>query len=207
MIILPLLRVDLMLSMAASGLTALLVSVFCQHLSLTKVLYSALMGFTPEGGLLGGVLSGGGVISMIMSLIMVSSAGILTGLLQGMGILNGIQKKLAGWTKKLGRVGLMNLLGLVCCMIFCNQTTSNIMQAELMRDIYPEGKEGRKELALDIANTGVTLSGLVPWCVACSIPLNVLDVGLGALPYSVLLYAIPLTYIFTKKRFFDESKN
>ncbi len=206
MIALPLLKVPLFISMAASGGCAALVSVFCQHISLSKVLYTAVMGFKPDGGMLAGVITGGGVISMIMSLIMVSAAGILTGLLQGMGILDGVQKRLSGWAKKLGRIQLMNLLALSCCMIFCNQTTSNIMQAELMRTGYPEGEEGKLELALDISNTGVLLAGLIPWCVACSIPLNVLGVGPGALPYSVLLYALPITYIFTKKRFFDENR-
>ena len=154
--------------------------------------------------MLADVITGGGVISMIMSLIMVSAAGILTGLLQGMGILNGIQARLSGWAKKLGRIKLMDLLAIACCMIFCNQTTSNIMQAELMRSAYPEGEKGSSELALDISNTGVLLAGLIPWCVACSIPLNVLGVGPAALPYAVLLYALPITYIFTKKRFFED---
>ncbi len=204
MIALPLLKVPLFISMAASGGCALLVSVFCQHMSLSKVLYTAVMGFKPDGGMLADVITGGGVISMIMSLIMVSAAGILTGLLQGMGILNGIQAKLSSWAKKLGRIKLMDLLAIACCMIFCNQTTSNIMQAELMRSAYPEGEKGNSELALDISNTGVLLAGLIPWCVACSIPLNVLGVGPAALPYAVLLYALPITYIFTKKRFFED---
>ena len=62
MIALPLLRVPLFISMAASGCCAALVSRFCQGMSLSKVLYTALMGFKPEGGMLAGVITGGGVI-------------------------------------------------------------------------------------------------------------------------------------------------
>lgn len=202
MIALPLLKVPLFISMGISGLAAFIVSMACQGMSFGKVLMTAIVGFEPEGGMLADVITGGGVSSMLMSLIMVPAASVLTGLLQGMGILDGIQKKLKELCQRFGRIKVMNALGIACCAVFCNQTTSNIMQNQLMRSNYEDSEKGRDELALDISNTGVMWAGMIPWCVACSIPLDVLNVGAGALPYSILLYAIPLWYLFTKKKVF-----
>jgi len=66
------------------------------------------------------------------------------------------------------------------------------------------GKDGaeHEELAMDIANSGVTIAGLIPWCIACAVPLSMLGVGVEALPYACLLYLIPLCYLFTKRFFF-----
>lgn len=203
MIVLPLLRCPLFISMGASGLCAALVSVFVQHISLAEVLRIAVFGYAPEGGMLAQVITGGGITSIGMSIIMVTAAGIFTGLLQGMGILNGIQARLKAMSEKQGRIRVSNLIGIVCPMIFCNQTTSNIVHAQLMKDIYPANEQGRLELACDINNTSVLWAGLIPWSVACSIPLGCLGVGLGALPFSFLLYAIPLFYLVTKKTCFQ----
>ena len=202
MIVLPLLRCPLFLSMGASGLCAALVSMFVQHMSLSDVLKIAVFGYAPEGGMLAQVITGGGITSIGMSIVMVTAAGIFTGLLQGMGILNGIQARLKSLSQRIGRIKVSNLIGLVCPMIFCNQTTSNIVHSQLMKEIYPDGPEGRLELACDINNTSVLWAGLIPWSVACSIPLDCLEAGIGALPYAFLLYAIPVCYLFTKKRIF-----
>ena len=35
----------------------------------------------------------------------------------------------------------------------------------------------------------------------CSVPLGFMQVGYGAMLYAVYVYAVPLCYVFTKKRF------
>lgn len=59
---------------------------------------------------------------------------------------------------------------------------------------------------MDIANSGVVLSGLVPWSIAITVPLSMLGVGLEAIPCAALLYLIPLCYLPTK-RFFRPGQN
>lgn len=54
----------------------------------------------------------------------------------------------------------------------------------------------------EAVTAGVTIAGLIPWCIACAVPLSMLGVGVEALPYACLLYLIPLCYLFTKRFFF-----
>ena len=60
----------------------------------------------------------------------------------------------------------------------------------------------RQELAIDMENTLIVMVGLIPWCIACSVPLTFFNVGPGAIPYAFYLYVVPLTYFFTKRRWF-----
>ena len=52
---------------------------------------------------------------------------------------------------------------------------------------------------MDIANSGVTIAGLIPWSIALTVPLHMLGVGLEAVPWAVLVYLIPLCYLPTKR--------
>ena len=80
-------------------------------------------------------------------------------------------------------------------LIFCK---------ELMEDVY--APEEHQEFAADMACSVVTIAGLVPWCIACSVPLSMLNAGLDALPYACYLYLIPICYFFTRRLFFPKTE-
>ena len=63
----------------------------------------------------------------------------------------------------------------------------------------------REELALDIENSAILIAGLIPWSIACSIPLAMLGAATGAVPYALLLWLIPICYVFTKRRYYPAS--
>lgn len=96
----------------------------------------------------------------------------------------------------------MVLLSLLAAMVLCNQTIVVMMEHQLIGAVYAKDGAEHEELAMDIANSGVTIAGLIPWCIACAVPLSMLGVGVEALPYACLLYLIPLCYLFTKRFFF-----
>lgn len=87
-------------------------------------------------------------------------------------------------------------------MIFCNQSVVVVMGNQLLHHIYDDPGEQ----AVDMENSGVVLSPLIPWNIACSIPLTMLDVDARAIPYAVLLYMIPLVYGATKRRVYPAGK-
>ena len=91
-------------------------------------------------------------------------------------------------------------------MIFCNQTIATILSEQLLGDMYKKRGASSQELASDIGNSLITICGMIPWSIACAVPLSMLDVGIGAIPFGVFLWLNPLCYIFTKKIFFGKSK-
>lgn len=203
MLVLPILRVPIWIAMSASGACAFAVSVLVQRGGVGETLRVCALGYAPEG-VLAGVLTGGGLLSMLTVFLMLPLAAMMTGILEGMGALDGAQEKLETLTEKLGLLPTTAVLSILCSMTLCNQTIVVIMLQQLMGRVYERRGASNEEFAMDIANTGVTIAGLVPWCIACAVPLSMLDVGTEALPYAALLYTIPICYLFTKKRFFPK---
>ena len=86
------------------------------------------------------------------------------------------------------------LSGMANTAVFCNQTIGIIMCRQCMARNYSDDPEGRAALMLDIENSVVTIAGLVPWCIASSVPLGMLGCGMSALPFAAYLYLIPLCW-------------
>ena len=195
MLTLPLVKVPILISIALSVAAAGAVSVLVQGMSVGEMLRAAVLGYYPAAGELKDILSGGGIVSMAKPAALVFTTGLLAGLLEGISVLQGtarLVEKLAG---RWGRFAASVAVSLGAGMIFCNQSVVIVMGGQLLRRCYSD----RNEQAVDMENSGIVLSALIPWNIACSIPLVMLDVDERALPYAVLLYMIPLVYGLTKR--------
>lgn len=201
MLILPLLRVPIWVAMTISGAAAFAVSLLAQGMGALETLRVCILGYAPDG-VLASVLTGGGLVSMLTVFLMLPLASMMGGILEGTGALDGVQSRLGVISDKLGLLPTTGLLSILCSMVLCNQTIVVIMLHQLLWKVYQRRGASHEEFAMDIANTGVTLAGLVPWCIACAVPLSMLGVGVKALPYAALLYTIPVCYLFTKKKFY-----
>lgn len=198
-ILLPLCHVPIRWAMALSALAALVLTVWVQHTPLTTALRDMVFGYVPAEGSLYHVLAGGGVVSMVSATLLAISAGLYAGLLVGIGAMDGV-RRIAEWLAR--RWGLFPVCTAVCLvsgMVFCNQSTCAVVATQLLEKPYREAGGGNEELALDVENSGVIISPLIPWNISVSIPLQMLGVGAAAIPYAVLLYMLPLVYGLTKR--------
>ena len=205
MLVLPAAKLPLRLCMALSAAAAFLLTVLVQHMSMPEAFAVALKGFAPEG-ILSDVLSGGGFFSMIDTILLLIFAGGCTGVIRGLELLRPVSTGLTRLAGRMGRFPTALIASLASCMVFCNQTIAMIFCAELTEDTYRDAGGGRQEFAADLSCSVVTVAGLVPWCIACSVPLRMLDAGYSALPYACYLYLTPVCYLFTKRLFFPMRK-
>ena len=90
MLVLPLFKIPIRLCMGISALSAFLLSVFTQQLGFFAALRVAILGYAP-GGALETVLSGGGFISMVSTMLLLLFAGACTGIIGGLQLLSGAQ--------------------------------------------------------------------------------------------------------------------
>ena len=206
MLVLPLAKVPVKWAMAASAATAFVLTVALQGLPVPEALRTAILGYAPRQAELAGILSGGGLVSMVTSGAVVFITSLYAGILEGIDALAPAKD----WVERLSRrVGLFPaavLVSTALVSVFCNQAVMVMIDAQLLADSYEARGASRTELAMDIANSGVTIAGLVPWSIAITVPLSMLDVGTEAIPWCVLLYMIPLCYFFTK-RFYQAGQN
>ena len=198
-LILPLFRVKVTHAMMVSIVISFLETVFLQKQPFVETLITCALGYQPESSLLGQVMAGGGLISMIEVIIIVFISCTYAGVFDGTGMLKDPQARIANLANYIGLFPTQVVASLLSVAVFCNQTVATILNAQILGDVYASKGATPENLAIDMENSVITLAGIIPWSIACTVPLGILGVGPEAIPYCVLLYVIPLSYFFTKK--------
>jgi len=202
MFLLPICKVPIKLSMAVSIAVAAVIAFVVQGFSVPEILKAAWSGYHPADISLDAVLGGGGITSMATSYVIVTLTGLYSGILEGTGALKPLDRQVHRLADRIGNFPAMILVAIGVAGVLCNQAVTTMMSQQLMGKRY----ENKDELAIDIENSGILISGLIPWSIACSIPLAMLGADAGAITYAFLLWLIPICYLFTK-RFFYPPKN
>lgn len=204
MLALPLLKVGVIWSIAISVAASSVIAFVVEHIPAGEILKVLIFGYHPSGEGLSAILDGGGLISMVEIAIILIISCAYSGIFNRTGMLDGLLSRISKCCTKTGRFITSLIVGLASCVLFCNQTIATLMCNDLLTKPYLDTGGSRQELAIDIENSTIVIVGLVPWAIACSVPLTFFGVGYGALPWSMYLYLIPLCYIFTKRRWFAD---
>jgi NhaC family Na+:H+ antiporter len=206
MLLLSLLKVPVKWAMAISSFCAFALAVFVQDLPFDAALRSAILGYKPVQPELQSILTGGGLISMVSTCLIVFITSLYAGILEGIDALASAHIWVERLAQKIGLFPTSIVISAVLAAVFCNQSVAVLMDEQLLSESYRKRGASRTELAIDISNSGVMIAGLIPWSIAISVPLSMLDMGNEAILWCVLLYLIPLCYLPTK-RFFRPGQN
>jgi len=199
MLILPLFKFPIRYSILISCTVAALITVLIQKTSLFDTLKIALFGLSSDGTYLSDILAGGGIQSMLNSVIMITAASIFAGLLDGTKALGKVQSWVEIMSHKCGNYFTAFIVELLLCMTLCNQSVTVLIGKQFLEPIYKTDNSQHAILAMDLENTGILISGIIPWNIACSIPLAMLGADIRSLPFALYLYLTPLCYFFTRK--------
>ena len=197
-LIFPLIRIPVLVTLISCIAAAGAVSLLLQHASLSALLYTLLFGYHSSDPQISSIINGGGVISMLGTVVIVAIACSYTGILNGTGMISDLHSRVNRLESRIGLFPSLMLISFVSAAIFCTQVVAIIMSNELMKDSYKA--HGRKafDLAMDIENAAVTIPALVPWSIVITVPLAILNVTYAAVPFAVYIYAIPLVNFIIK---------
>lgn len=204
MLMLPLFKVSVLISMAASIISGILVAWLVQGVSLPEVLRICILGYECEGGGLGTLLNGGGLVSMLEIVVILLISCTYSGIFNGTGMLESLQTRISQGCSKIGRYSMMLLLSFGSAAVFCNQTIATLMCSDLLSKPYEDAGASRQELAIDMENSVILIACFIPWSIGCSVPLSFFGMDYHALPYAAYMYALPICYWFSKKRWYGE---
>ena len=123
------------------------------------------------------------------------------GILEGIDALAPVRARVEQLAERLGLFSATALVSLLIVAVFCNQSVAIIMGEQLMGESYRRRDASRQTLAIDMANSTVVLAAWIPWSIAISVPLSMLGADMRAMPYAVLVFLIPLCYLFTRRWF------
>lgn len=188
-------RVPVKRTLSVGILFAAACALLFQHVSVSDILYAAVFGFSSEREDLQMLLGGGGVVSMLRVAAIVCISSSYIGIFHGTGMLDDLKEKLLKLSGRLGRFGVMILMSFLNSAIACNQTLAIMLTNELCGDFYVE--ETKRAIALE--NSVVMIAALVPWSIACAVPLESVGAPSSSVAAAAYLWLLPLWHWFRYK--------
>jgi NhaC family Na+:H+ antiporter len=196
-LILALCRINIDISILISILSAAVLGVFFQGHQWQQMIGYLVLGFkitTP--GPLQHIFTGGGIVSMLKTCLVVFVSCSLAGICSGIKMFDGLKNIL--FNMRLSRpklFGATSIVSVIAAAFGCSQTIAVVMTEEIVKDCY--ATLNNDQLALDLENSGIILSALIPWNIAALLLTTVLNVGAaGYIPYAFFIYILPITYFF-----------
>ena len=154
-----------------------------------------LNGFHSTDVTVAAMLNGGGITSMLKVGAIVCISSSYSGIFQATGILNGFQKMvclLADRTKPYFAVLVTSILTSVMA---CNQTLAIMLTDQLCSRTEPD----KLRFANNLEDSAVLIAPLVPWSIACVVPLTAAGAPGYSVLFAVFLYLLPLCDLVLKK--------
>lgn len=218
MLVLPLMKVSVLISMGLSIGSAVIVAWLVQGVPFLEVVKVCIFGYKASGDGLGSLLNGGGMVSMLEIVVILLISCCYSGIFTGTGMLDKLQEKLSAACTRFGRFTIMLAISIGSAACFCNQTIATLMCNDLLSKPYLDGAGGKngaadqddtlikEELAIDMENSVILIACMIPWSIGCSVPLGFFDVGPKAVLFAFYMWLVPICYWFTKKRWYPEKK-
>ncbi len=206
MLLLPLLKVSVLISMSLSIVSGICVSCFVQKVAFIEVIKICFWGYNSGGSQLGVILNGGGLVSMLEIIFILIISSFYSGIFNGTNLLSAVQEKLNTACTRFGRFVIMLILSIFTAAVFCNQTIATLMCSDLLKKPYLDNGASNEELAIDMENSVILIGCFIPWSIGCSVPLSFMGADFRSLPFAVYMYAVPICYLFMKKRWYKEDK-
>ena len=183
-----LLKIKTRYAMLASLASAMIVSLAVQNVEIADFLKTVIMGFEAKNADLSHMMNGGGLVSMLNATAIVCISSAYSGIFAATGLLNSLKSKIEKLSKRVTPFGATFITSALTSLIACNQTLAIILAHQLC-----EGTEKDKEAeAINLENTAVVVSPLVPWSIAGSVPLTSAGAPTASMFAAVFLYILPL---------------
>jgi NhaC family Na+:H+ antiporter len=194
-LVLSIFRVNVKISMFLSIALASVLSIYIQGYTINEVLYFILMGFHLDfANPLYLIIKGGGIISMLRPAIVVFISCSLAGIFEGTKTLQSVEKLLLKVNSRSSLFLYTTIVSILTAAFGSNQSIAAVLTASLMDKAYKQNSVDKYQMALDLENTGIVLSALIPWNLAAFVPTSTMDVSpVGFIPYAFYLYLLPIT--------------
>ncbi len=203
LIIMCLLKKNIKYTIFISILLSLILGWFLQENRDRNILYifeTLIYGFKlPVENELSNIVKGGGIFSMGTAMVMALLSCGLVNLVDKLGALKIFSERIGSFKNECKIYLYTIFVAIITAAASSSQSTSILLTSQIMKDIYQKSGFSNEELALDIENSCVILSPLIPWNIAIAVPALMLDISAyKIIPYSLYLYILPLTVIVLK---------
>lgn len=199
-LVFALFKIDIKISMAVSILCGAAIAVLVQKESIWDVLKYIIIGYSrSEQSFLGDIIAGGGIASMINIVLIVLTAFSLSGVLEGASLLKHTEELIVKLGKKIGIFAAAILTSIIAGAFGGSQTLAVMLTYQLIRNMYNSADADKYMLAVDLEDTAIVISALIPWNIAGAVPAAALTADSSYILYSFYLYLIPLVNLIMRR--------
>ena len=203
-LVLSLCKVKIHLSILFSILSASVLAVFFQHHQLIQVIQYVVFGFKLNNpSPLQAIIQGGGIVSMLKASLVIVVSFSLAGIFEGIQMFDNSKKLLLNLRlTRSSLFGVTTIVSSITAAFGCNQSIAVVMTKEIMKDSYESNNSNNYLFALDLENSGILISALIPWNIAALVPTTALNVSTtGYLPFAFYLYITPIVYFLLVRKY------
>lgn len=200
LVIMCLLKKNIRHTILVSIFLSLIIGWFLQNYEDRNFIKVLIYGFKlPIENELYNVIRGGGIFSMGTAMVMALLSCGLVNIVDKLGILKLVSEKI-GVVESEWKIYLYTIVvAILTAAISCSQSTSILLTSQIMKKIYKKNGFTKELLALDIENSSVVLSSLIPWNIAITVPALMLDISaVKIIPYSLYLFILPMIVMILK---------
>ena len=193
-LILSLFKINVKISMLASITIAFLLSIFIQHQTLVNCIKFIILGYsTDKLSPLYTIIKGGGIISMLKASLVIFVGSAFAGVIEGSNLLKSVEDITLKANSRHGVFRNVSILSIFTAAIGCSQSFSVILTHILNKKAYKKNELDNSTFAIDLENTAIMISALIPWNIALLAPLIILGANASCIPYLIYIYMVPIT--------------
>ena len=193
MLVLSLMRMDTRTTMAASIAAAIAVAIPYQGISISSLPEILISGYRSPSPELSAAIDGGGILSMVNVAAIVAISSSYAGIFSATGLLDSLKAAIAAMGRKLPSSVVIVMISIATSMIACNQTLATMLTHQLCSSLIDD----RQEMALALENSVIVIAALIPWSIAGSVPLAILNAPLSSIPMASYLFLLPIWMMIT----------
>lgn len=190
-------RINVKLSMSVSVAAAACIGCVMQDVSPVSMVKYMFTGYTAAPGS-SDLMNGGGLVSIITTILIVSISSMYADLFEKTGLLSEFEKFAETTAGKYGAFPACLAVSLITAAAACNQILSTILTWQFVRGNYGTEEKGRSQAALDLEDTVILVSVLIPWNIAGAFPTAILAVSPVCLFYSFYIWLVPACRLLEK---------
>ena len=187
-------KVNVKTSMIISIIIAFLLSIFIQHETLLACIKFIIFGYSADkSSPLYTIIRGGGIISMLKTSLVIFVASALAGVIEGINMLNSVENITLKANSRYKLFRNVAITSILTAAVGCSQVFAVMLTHMLNKKAYEKNELDNSILAIDLENTAIMISALIPWNVALLAPLMILGANASCIPYLFYVYMVPIT--------------
>lgn len=186
-LVLSLLRVNVKITMTFSSITAMLICVLVQHTAITALPRLLLTGYHAANQEVAALMNGGGISSMMKVMGIVCLSATYSGIAQKTPLLAPAKQMIHALSRRAGPYPTALFTSIAAGMLTCNQALTIMLTYQLCDEV----EKDKEMLALHLADTAVVVAPMVPWSIACALPLASINGPSTCVLFAFFLYLLP----------------